>query len=396
MIPASISPERSYRSAQRVVFRSIDLAKEPAMKTLFENLIMGALTLPNRIVMAPLTRMRSQQPGNVPHNLNAEYYAQRSGAGLIISEATQVSQQGQGYPGTPGIHSAEQVAGWRLVTDAVHKAGGRIALQLWHVGRISHPSHQPGGALPVAPSAIPAANSGTYTADWQETPIVTPRALETSELAGIVQDFRQGAENAKKAGFDAVEVHGANGYLLDQFLQDGSNKRTDKYGGAVENRARLLLEVVDAVVGVWGKGRVGVRLSPYGTFNDMSDTDPVGLFGYVLRQLSKKEIAFVDLIEPRSSSAGMADENIEGRPDAASLFRECFGGVLISAGGYNPALAREAVASGKVDAVSFGRYFISNPDLPERIKQNAPLNRYDRATFYGGAEKGYTDYPGLS
>ena len=366
------------------------------MTTLFDSLKVGELILPNRIVMAPLTRMRSKQPGNIPLPLNAEYYAQRASAGLIISEATQISQQGQGYPGTPGIHSTEQVNGWRLVTDAVHKAGGRIALQLWHVGRISHPSHQPGGALPVAPSAIPAANSGTYTADWQETPIVTPRALETSELAGIVADYRRGAENAKAAGFDGVEVHGANGYLLDQFLQDGSNKRTDSYGGTVENRARLLLEVVDTVVEVWGKGRVGVRLSPYGTFCDMSDSDPVGLFSYVLRQLGQRQLAFVDLIEPRSSSAGMADENLEGRPNVAATFRECFGGVLISAGGYNPELAREAVASGQVDAVSFGRYFISNPDLPERLKQKAPLTKYDRSTFYGGAEKGYTDYPTLN
>jgi len=366
------------------------------MVRLFDPLQVGDLRIPNRIIMAPLTRMRSKQPGNIPHSLNAEYYSQRAGAGLVISEATQVSQQGQGYPGTPGIHSPEQVTGWKLVTDAVHKAGGRIFLQLWHVGRISHSSHQPGNALPVAPSALPANNSGTFTADWQMTPILTPRALELDEIPGIVADFRKGAENAKAAGFDGVQVHGANGYLLDQFLQDGSNKRTDRYGGSVENRARLLLEVVDAAVEVWGKGRVGVRLSPYGTFNDMNDTDPVGLFTYVLRQLSNRGIAFVDLIEPRSSSAGMQDENLVGRPDAAQLFREAFQGVLFSSGGYSPTLASEAVSAGKVDATVFGRLFIANPDLPDRIAKGAALNPYDRKTFYGGGETGYTDYPVLS
>jgi N-ethylmaleimide reductase len=365
------------------------------MTTLFDPLQVGDIMIPNRIIMAPLTRMRSMQPGNVPHLLNATYYAQRAGAGLIISEATQVSQQGQGYPGTPGIHSPEQVAGWRLVTDAVHKAGGRIFLQLWHVGKISHFSHQPGNALPVAPSALAASNSGTFTADWQMTPILTPRALELGEIPGIVADFRRGADNAKAAGFDGVQVHGANGYLLDQFLQDGSNKRTDRYGGSVENRARLLLEVVDACVEVWGKGRVGVRLSPYGTFNDMNDSDPVGLFAYVLRSLGDRKIAFVDLIEPRSSTAGMQDEILAGRPDAAELFRDAFKGVLFSSGGYSPATAKEAVASQKVDVAVFGRLFIANPDLPRRIASGMTLTPYDRSTFYGGGEKGYTDYPAL-
>jgi len=337
--------------------------------------------------------MRSVQPGNIPQALNAEYYAQRASAGLIVSEATQISPQGQGYPATPGIYSPEQVAGWKLVTDAVHKKGGRIVLQLWHVGRISHSSLQPGSALPVAPSAIPANNSGTYTAEWKSTPILTPRALETHEIPGIVADYKRGAENAKVAGFDGVEVHGANGYLLDQFLQDGSNHRTDQYGGAIENRARLLLEVIDASVAVWGAGHVGVRLSPYGTFNDMSDSDPVALFTYVLKELSRRKIAYVHLIEPRSSSAGAQDENLKERPDAAQIFRSAFKGVLISAGGYDRAGAVESVGSGKVDAVAFGRFYISNPDLPERLKAAAPLNNYDRSTFYGGAEKGYTDYP---
>jgi N-ethylmaleimide reductase len=363
------------------------------MATLFDPLKAGDINLSNRIVMAPLTRMRSKQPGNIPWDLNAEYYAQRASAGLIISEATQISQQGQGYPGTPGIYSQEQIEGWKLVTDAVHKAGGKIVLQLWHVGRISHSSHQPDGALPVAPSAIAAKNSGTYTADWKPTAILTPRALETAEVAQIVEDFRKGAENAKAAGFDGVEVHGANGYLLDQFLQDGSNHRTDQYGGSIENRARLLLDIIEAASSVWGSGRVGVRLSPYGTFNDMQDSDPVALFTYVMGQLDKKNIAFIDLIEPRASEAGGKDGNNNTAPSTSTLFRSAFKGTLISAGGYDATTAQEAVLSGLADAVAFGRLFISNPDLPERIKKAANLNKYDRNTFYGGGEKGYTDYP---
>ncbi|MBA3967574.1 MAG: alkene reductase [Nitrospirales bacterium] len=365
------------------------------MTKLFEPLTIGSLTLPNRIIMAPLTRMRSKQPGNVPYELNAEYYAQRASAGLIISEATQVSQQGQGYPGTPGIHSPEQVEGWKLVTKAVHQAGGRIFLQLWHVGRISHTSHQPNGSLPVAPSALAAENSGTYTAAWQETPILVPRALEIDEIPGIVADYKAGAENAKAAGFDGVEVHGANGYLLDQFLQDGSNARPDHYGGAIENRARLLLEVVDAVIEVWGKDRVGVRLSPYNAFNGMKDSDPIKLFTYVLGELDTRRVAFVDLIEPRSSFAGMQDDSLEDTPQAASLFRDVLKTVLISAGGHTPHSALEYTENCLADAVAFGRHFISNPDLPERIQNLAPLNPYDRATFYGGATKGYTDYLSL-
>ncbi len=363
------------------------------MPKLFEPLNIGPLTLPNRIIMAPLTRMRSKQPGNIPHELNAEYYAQRASAGLIISEATQVSQQGQGYPGTPGIHSLEQVEGWKLVTDAVHQARGRIFLQLWHVGRISHASHQPGGALPVAPSAIAAENSGTYTADWQETPILTPRALETDEIPGIIADYKAGAENSKAAGFDGVEVHGANGYLLDQFLQDGSNVRTDRYGGSIENRARLLLEVVDAVVEVWGKGRVGVRLSPFNIFNGMKDSAPVKLFTYVLQELDDRGVAFVHLVEPRASLSSTQDGDIADTPHAASLFRDALSTVLISAGGHTPASAYEYTENNLADAVAFGRHFISNPDLPDRIRTGKPLTPYDRATFYGGDQKGYTDYP---
>lgn len=365
------------------------------MTTLFDSLKLGDITLPNRVIMAPLTRMRSQQPGNVPHALNAEYYAQRASAGLIISEATQISQQGQGYPGTPGIHSPEQIEGWKLVTDAVHRREGRIFAQLWHVGRISHSSHQPGGTPPVAPSALPASGM-TFTAHWQQVPFETPRALETNELAGIVADYEKAAQNARNAGFDGVEVHGANGYLLDQFLQDGTNKRTDRYGGSIENRARLLLEVVDAAIRVWGKGRVGVRLSPYGTFNDMSDSNPVVLFSYVLEQLGARGIAYAHVIEPRVTSAGGSDAVNEQAPDVSALLRASFTGTWISAGGYSGESAQRAVESGAADAVAFGRFFIANPDLPERLKRGAQLNPYHRATFYGGTAAGYTDYPSLS
>lgn len=361
------------------------------MSTLFDPLKIGSLTLPNRVVMAPLTRMRSKQPGNIPWELNATYYAQRASAGLIISEATQISQQGQGYPGTPGIHSAEQVQGWKVVTKAVHKAGGRIILQLWHVGRISHSSHQPGGKPPVAPSAIKP-SGGILSADWKQVEFETPHALEIGEMPALLTQYKTAAENAKAAGFDGVEVHSANGYLLDQFLHDGSNKRTDKYGGSIENRARLLLEVLDTVISVWGKEHVGVRLSPYGTFNDMSDSDPLKLFTYVLGELSTREIGYVHLIEPRSSGAGGRDGVVENVPQTSKLFRTAYKGILISAGGYNREEAMRVVSEGLADAVAFGRLFIANPDLPYRLQTNADLNRYDRSTFYGGTEKGYTDY----
>jgi N-ethylmaleimide reductase len=362
------------------------------MTTLFNPLTVGDLTLPNRILMAPLTRMRSKQPGNIPYKLNAEYYAQRAGAGLIISEATQVSQQGQGYPATPGIHSPEQVEGWKTVTDAVHQKGGRIFVQLWHVGRISHSSHQIAGNLPVAPSAIKPTGE-VLTANWEQLPYETPHALEMSEIEAIVADYTKAAENSKIAGFDGVEVHGANGYLLDQFLQDGTNQRIDRYGGSIENRARFLLEVVDAIIKVWGNGRVGVRLSPYGTFNDMSDSDPQALFAYVLTELSARKIAYTHVIEPRAGGGG---DEVADAPSTSQLFRSAFKGVFISAGGYNAENAKQAIESGDVDAVAFGRLFISNPDLSERIKTGAPLTKYNRETFYGGSEKGYTDYASIN
>lgn len=363
------------------------------MPTLFDPLQCGDLTLPNRVVMAPLTRMRAKQPGNVPWELNATYYAQRATAGLIVTEATQVCPEGQGYPATPGIHSTEQVQGWKLITQAVHERGGRIFLQLWHVGRISHRTLQPQNQLPVAPSAIKP-KGGTYSPSWEAVEFETPRALETSEVSAVVEQYKRGAMNAKAAGFDGVEVHGANGYLIDQFLQDGTNQRRDQYGGSIENRVRFLLEVTDAVVSVWGNGRVGVRLSPFGSFNDMADSDSVGLFTHALRKLGERRIAYAHLVEPRQA-AGESDKLISGAPEPTRMFRDVFQGVMISAGGYTREEAMRAVEEGRADAIAFGRLFISNPDLVQRLKSNSELNKYHRPTFYGGEEKGYTDYPAL-
>lgn len=364
------------------------------MTLLFDKIQLGNMVLKNRIFMAPLTRMRSKQPGNIPYELNAKYYAQRATAGLIISEATQISQQGQGYPSTPGIHSPEQVKGWKLVTDAVHQKGGKIFLQLWHVGRISHSSFQPNNKLPVAPSAIKPAGK-TFTADWKQVDFETPHALSLEEINVILNDYTKACQNAREAGFDGVEIHGANGYLLDQFLQDGSNHRTDEYGGSISHRSKLLLEVIDRAINIWDKERVGVRLAPYGTFNDMSDSDPIALFNYVLEQLNSKHIAYVHMIEPRATNAGGGDAIKSNVPCVAELFRKKFNGIFISAGGYTPETAKMSLENGLVDAITFGRLYIANPDLPERIKAGAALNPYNRATFYGGNEKGYTDYPFL-
>jgi len=354
---------------------------------LFTPIHLGSYTLPNRIVLAPLTRNRAAA-GNVPTAMNATYYAQRATAGLLITEASQVSPQGVGYPATPGIYSPEQVAGWRLVTEAVHTSGGRIFLQLWHVGRISHPSLQPNGALPVAPSAI-AAEGEAQTYEGSK-PFVTPRALETTEIPGIVEQFRQGALNALLAGFDGVEIHGANGYLLDQFLRDGTNQRTDNYGGLIENRARLHLEVTEAVVSVWGANRVGVRLSPNGTFNNMHDSNPKATFGYLVEALNRFGLAYLHLMEPSE-----ADIRHGGTPIPTSYFRPIFQGNLMTNSGYDRAKGDAVIASGNADLVSFGTLFLANPDLPERFKFNAPLNQPDSTTFYGGDEKGYIDYPTL-
>lgn len=357
-------------------------------KDLFTPIQLGRYLLPNRVVMAPLTRNRAGE-GNVPQALNATYYRQRAHAGLIITEATQVAPQGVGYPSTPGIHSQAQVEGWKNVTNAVHEQGGRIFLQLWHVGRISHPSLQPNGELPVAPSAIaPAGEAMTYEG---MQPFVTPRALDTEEIPGIIEQYRQGAKNALEAGFDGVEVHGANGYLLDQFLRDGSNKRTDAYGGSAANRARLLLEVTEAVIGVWGADRVGVRLSPSNTFNDMSDSDPRSTFGYAIEQLNQFGLAYLHLLEPSE-----ADLRHGGEPIPTKELRPLFQGNLMVNWAYDKASGDAAIASGEADLVSYGKLFIANPDLPLRFKLNTSLNAPDPSTFYGGGVEGYIDYPTLA
>jgi N-ethylmaleimide reductase len=347
--------------------------------TLLSPVQMGPYTLPNRMVMAPMTRNRAGE-GEVPTDIAVTYYSQRASAGLLITEGSQVSAQGVGYPNTPGIHTDAQVAGWRRVTDAVHERGGRIFLQLWHVGRVSDPVLQLGGALPVAPSAIPA--EGMFRTVTGPQPFVTPRALEIEEIPGIVAQFEDGARRALEAGFDGVEIHGANGYLLDQFLRDGSNQRTDAYGGPVENRARLLLEVTEAVAGVWGADRVGMRFSPTSPFNGMSDSDPAATFGYAAGELRRFGLAYLHVIEPAGTPPGVA-----------RLLRERFGGPFILNGGYDLQTGNAALATGAADLVSFGVLFLSNPDLPERFAEGAPLNEPDRKTFYGGGERGYIDYP---
>lgn len=364
--------------------------------TLFAPVTLGALQLAHRVVMAPLTRLRSTRPGDVPNRLMAGYYGQRaSRGGLIVTEATDVSAQAHGYPGAPGIYADEQVAGWRAVADVVHAKGGLLVQQLWHTGRISHSSMQPGRGVPVAPSAVRPAG-GHFDADFGPVAAFeTPRALETEEVAGIVEEFRAAATNARVAGMDGIEVHGANGYLVDQFMQDRTNRRTDRYGGSIENRARFLLEVVDAVAGVWGADRVGVRLSPYGTFNDMGDSDPAALFSHVTAELSRRGLAYLHLIEPRASEASSTGETNNAAPDAAALFRARFAGPVMGAGGFTPESAASAVVEGQADAVAFGRAFIANPDLPERIRRGAALNAHDRSTFYGGDARGYVDYPAL-
>ena len=363
--------------------------------TLFSPLAVGPYELAHRIVMAPLTRMRASQPGNVPSALNAEYYAQRATeGGLIISEGSQISLAGQGMPATPGIHTAEQITGWKAVTDAVHCKGGKIFLQLWHVGRISHSSHQPGGALPIAPSAI-AAKGQAFTAAFERVPFETPQAIDIDLMPLLIDVYAQAAANAKQAGFDGVEIHGANGYLIEQFLQARTNQRTEQYGGSIENRTRLLLEVVEAVSEVWGSDRVGVRLSPFGIANDSGEDDPLRLYGHVIRELDRLHLAYLHLIEPRASGAGQAEVDHKNVPSAAELFRPAWSGTLIAAGNFRPETAQAALTAGHADAIAFGRLFIANPDLPERIRRGAPLNPYHRPTFYGGGPEGYTDYPTL-
>lgn len=355
---------------------------------------LGKLTLKNRVVMAPLTRMRAKMPGNIPWHLNAEYYAQRASAGLIVSEASPISPMGHGYYATPGIHTPEQIAGWKLVTKSVHDAGGLIFLQLWHVGRQSHPDLLPGGALPVAPSAI-SPGGQTPTANGMKDRVV-PRALTLDEIPGIVEDYRIAAQNAKEAGFDGVEIHGANGYLLDQFLADGANKRTDKYGGSIENRARLTIEVVEAVLKVWPADQVGIRLSPSGTFGEIHHTDRWGQYSYVVEQLRKYHLAYIHFVEPRAE--GSRDKpNLETDIEL-DRFKPLMdkNTLLIAAGGHTLETANQSIENGVADAVAFGRWMISNPDLALRFKVGAELTPYDRDTFYGGTEKGYTDYPKMN
>ena len=350
------------------------------MPTLFDPLVVGDLTLPNRIIMAPLTRQRAGQ-ARVPNALMARYYAERASAGLILTEATSVTPQGVGYADTPGIWSDEQVAGWKGVTEAVHAAGGRIFLQLWHVGRISDPMFL-NGELPVAPSAIAA--SGHVSLVRPVRPYVTPRALELDEIREIVAAYRKGAENAKAAGFDGVEVHGANGYLLDQFLQDSTNKRTDEYGGPIENRARLMLEVVDECIAVWGPNRVGVHLAPRCDVHTMGDSDPAATFGYVARQLGQRGIAFICARE------SLGDDRLGPNLKAA------FGGVYIANEKFTKDTAQQALDAGDADAVAWGQLFIANPDLPARFAIDAPLNRPNPETYYGTGPVGYVDYPALN
>src|SRR6516165_8571470 len=354
---------------------------------LLEPFKLGPLTLPNRLVMAPLTRNRAVPPGMVPSPLAVDYYGQRASAGLLITEASQVSQQGQGYQDTPGIYSKEQVAGWRKVTDRVHARGGRIFIQLWHVGRVSHNSLQLNGGRPVAPSAI-RANGKTFVGG-AFVDISEPRALELSEIPGIIDSFKRAAANAVAAGFDGVELHGANGYLLDQFAKDGANKRTDAYGGSIETRARLMLEVAEAVAAEAGAERTGIRISPVTPANDVSDSNPQPLFDHIVDQLSALKLVYIHVIE--GATGGPRDV----APFDYGALRKRFGGAYIANNGYDFDLASKVLSANQADLIAFGKLFIANPDLVERLKRGAPLNAPDKATFYGGGAKGYTDYPTL-
>ncbi len=354
---------------------------------LFEPYKMGAITLSNRTAMAPLTRNRAVA-GLVPNPLAIEYYGQRASAGLLITEASQVSQQGQGYQDTPGIYSKEQVAGWRKITDRVHERGGHIFIQLWHVGRVSHTDLQANNAAPVAPSAIRAKGKtfvGNTFADVSE-----PRALTLEEIPGIIESYKRGAANAIEAGFDGVEIHGANGYLLDQFAKDGANKRTDAYGGSIENRARLMLEVSKTITETIGAERTGIRLSPVTPANDISDSNPQPLFDHIVDQLNALKLVYIHVIE--GATGGPRDI----APFDYDGIRKRFGGTYIANNGYDFKLANEVLEKNRADLIAFGKPFISNPDLVERLKRGAPLNEPDRTTFYGGGAKGYTDYPVLA
>lgn len=356
---------------------------------LLQPLVLGGVTLKNRVVMAPLTRMRAGK-GYVPTAINAKYYGQRSSAGLIITEATQISQQGMGYPDTPGIYSEEQVQGWKEVTGKVHAEGGLIFLQLWHVGRISHSSFQPDGAVPLAPSAIAAAGK-TLTAAWEEVPFETPRAMEAAEIKVLIEQYRASAVLARDAGFDGVELHAANGYLLNQFLSAVSNQRTDEYGGNPENRARLLFLILDELIDVWGADRIGIRFSPYFTQYDALDPEYFQTYSYIFKKLNDLGLAYIHLIRYRPD--GSPEETKKTKEKA---LWELYSGNIIAADGFNPESAEEYIREGKADAIAFGRLYLANPDLPRRIKEGAVFNEGDRSTYYGGSEKGYTDYPFLN
>ena len=363
------------------------------MSTLFTPLTVGTQTLPNRVFMAPLTRLRSIEPGDIPTELMGEYYAQRAGAGLIISEATQISFQGKGYAGAPGLHTPAQIAAWKAITARVHAQGGHMAVQLWHVGRISHPELQPGKQLPVAPSALPV-NTRTTLRDDAGQPVrvdcPVPRALETHEIPGIVEDFRQAAANAVEAGFDYLELHAAHGYLLHQFISPESNQRTDQYGGSLENRVRLTLEVVDAAVAEAGADRVGIRISPLGTVSGLGNGEnEVEDALYLIEQLNQRKLAYLHISEPDWVGGASYTETFR---DAV---RARYQGVIVGAGGYTQEKAETLIAKGYIDAAAFGRDYIANPDLAERFRQGAPLNEQRTELFYGGGAEGYTDYPTL-
>jgi N-ethylmaleimide reductase len=371
----------------------------PETDSLFQPYRLGPFNLPYRIVMAPLTRSRARQPGNVPSSLAACYYAQRASAALIVSEATQVSMQGQGYAWTPGIHSREQVEAWHRVTRAVHQANGLIFNQLWHVGRISHPALQPDNMLPVAPSAIIPQGKAFIENDRGEgelVPFVRPRPLNIDEIPYVVAQYERAARNAQTADFDGVEIHAANGYLLDQFIQSGTNRRTDASGGAVENRARLLLEIAEALMPIWGPDRIGVRLSPLGRLNDISDDHPEATFGYIAERLSDYGFAYLHIVNPAMEQMQNGKEPDSRALSMVELIRKKYKGTLIMAGGFQAGTAARWLREGKADLIAFGRSFIANPDLPERLRLGGPFNIDDPTTYYGGGEKGYTDYPSLA
>jgi N-ethylmaleimide reductase len=363
------------------------------MVNLFSRLDMGVFNLEHRVVMAPLTRMRASVPGYLPNEMMAEYYGQRAcKGGLIISEATLVSEGARGAPNTPGIYTDEQIDAWRRITDAVHAKGGRMVLQLWHMGRLSHPQYQPDGLAPFAPSDI-RADVDVLLPDRSKEPCPVPREIETDAIPDLVNSFVQAARNAMDAGFDGVEIHAANGYLLEQFLQSRSNQRSDAYGGSIENRCRLVIEIAQHVIDAIGEDRTGIRLSPFGIANDSGEENPEPLYDYLVAELDKLGLAYLHLIEPRASGAGQKDVDHKDVPSAARLYRSKWSNALITAGNFTGETARKWVEEGIADAIAFGRYFISNPDLPARIERDHPLTPYDRSTFYSLGEKGYLDYP---